>query len=169
MPEAPKQKQQQTSRTGTKRLILQKRDFWLFNALSTLRILDKRQAASIAGFNSNTRVNERLLKLRQTGLLKRFFFVSAVGGKRAIYCLTKKSADLIGIPLNAVHRPSDSFLIGDRFVAHQLAINEVYCASAIRQHASDPQISAFRLISKPLSDAIPIIPDAYFEINSNSF
>ena len=163
------QKQKQTFRTGTKRLIVQKRDFRLFNALSMLRLLDREQAALLAGFNSTTRVNERLLKLRRAGLLKRFFFVSAAGGKRAIYCLTKNSAGLLGVPLNALHRPSDSFLIGDRFIGHQLAINEVYCAAAISRHAGDPQIAAFRLISKPVSDAVPLIPDAYFEINTGSF
>lgn len=164
-----KPKQKQTFRAGTKRLILQKRDFWIFNALSTLRILDKQQAALIGGFNSESRVSERLLKLRQAVLLKRFFFVSSAGGKKAIYCLTKNSADLIGVRLNAIHRPPDSFLIGDRFVAHQLSINEVYCAATIRRHASDPAVSSFRLLSKPVSEASPLIPDAYFEINSDSF
>ena len=169
MPALPKQKQRQTFRTGTKRLLLQKRDFWLFNTLSVLRIVDKQQAALLAGFNSSSRVNQRLLKLRQAGLLKRFFFVSAAGGKKAIYCLTKNSADLIGVRLNAIHRPSDSFLIGDKFVAHQLCINDVYCAVAIRRHSTDPQAAGFRLFSKPVSTSIPLVPDAYFEINTESF
>lgn len=168
MPEVQKQKKQ-TFRTGTERLILQKRDFWLFNALSILRIVDKQQAASICGFNSSSRASERLLKLRRAGLLKRFFFVSSAGGKKAIYCLTKNSADLIGVRLNAIHRPSDAFLIGDRFVGHQLTINEGYCAAAIRRHASDPAVSSFRLLSMPISEASSLIPDAYFEINTDSF
>lgn len=160
-----KQKSTQGFPTGTKnRLVLQKRDLWLFNALSLLRIMDRRQAALIAGFNSTTRTNERLLKLRRKGLLKRFFFVSAAGGKRAIYCLSKKGAELIGVPANAIQRPSDSFLIGDKFVAHQLAVNEVYCA--IQTGFGNMRLS-FRIkkFSKPISENIPLIPDAYIYIN----
>ncbi len=121
----------------------------------------------LCGFNSLTRVNTRLLKLGRAGLLKRFFFVSALGGKRAIYCLSKKGAELIGTHPNAVNRPPDSFLIGDKFTAHQLAINQVYCAACSPLYIEGRKVQNWRGFAKPLSASVPLIPDAYFEICSN--
>jgi len=99
------------------RLILQERDLRLLRTLSLLRIIDRQQAALIAPFTSTTRTNSRLHKLNQAGLLKRFFFVSALGGKRAVYSLSKKSAEVAGTTAHPIDRPADSFLIGDKFTA----------------------------------------------------
>src|SRR4029077_4541546 len=129
MPVDPPKQAPPRSKIGTDvHVLLQQRDLLLLQALSLLRIVDREQASVICGFMSLTRVNTRLLKLRRAGLLKRFFFVSAEGGKRAIYSLTRRSAELIGARLNDIKRPTDSFLLGDKFVAHQLALNQVYCA-----------------------------------------
>src|SRR6267142_1888604 len=149
------------------RIVLQARDLRLFGALATLRLVDRRQAALLGGFASVTRVNARLLKLKQSGLLKRFFFVSALGGKRAIYCLSKKGAEVIGILPNGINRTSDSFLIGDKFVAHQLAINEVYCAARTQENETVSAIKNWRTFSRPLSVSVLIIPDSYFEIHTS--
>jgi hypothetical protein len=130
-----------------------------------LRILDRNQTSVIAGFKSITRVNTRLQKLAKAGLLRRFFFISALGGKKAIYSLSKKGADLIGVTPNGINRPKDSFLIGDKFVAHQLAINQVYCAACFDAHIEDRTLQEWRTMSEPLSKNIPLIPDAYFEIH----
>ncbi len=156
------------STTGTNQhIIVQKRDLRLFHALSILRIVDRKQTQIISGFNSTTRVNARLLKLLHAGLLKRFFFVSALGGKRAIYSLSKKGAELIGTTPNGIQRPADSFLIGDKFVAHQLAINEVFCASHFDAYIRDRTVKNWKALTNPLSPAISIVPDAYFEIQLN--
>ncbi|PYP90104.1 MAG: hypothetical protein DMG65_12145 [Candidatus Angelobacter sp. Gp1-AA117] len=155
-----------TSKTGSEvHLILQKRDLELLRALSLLRIIDRNQTAKICGFNSTSRVNTRLLKLSRAGILKRFFFVSTLGGKKAIYCLSKKGAELIGTVPNGLSRPSDSFLIGDKFVAHQLAINEVYCAA--HSYIEGGEVRRWQVFKQALSPACPVIPDAYFEIHSN--
>lgn len=163
-------KPKRTLRAGTKLAVIpQERDRSLFKVISLLRIIDREQAQKIAGFNSVTRANTRLLKLTKAGLLKRFFFVSALGGKKAIYCLSKAGAELFGVEPNSIERPADSFLIGDRFVAHQLAINEIYCSSSIRTHSTDPKTSGWRFFQSPISQAIPLSPDAFFEFESNSF
>lgn len=146
-------------------VVLQQRDLRILHALSVMRVIDREQTSLAAGFKSLTRVNSRLQKLRQAGLLKRFFFVSALGGKRAVYSLSKKGADLIGIPANGFQRPSDSFLIGDKFVAHQLAINELYCR-ANTNTAAGQRVENWRSIVKPLTPSTALIPDAYFEIHS---
>lgn len=168
MPVDQPKKIQPRSKIGTDiRLVLQQRDLVLLKALSLLRIVDREQARMICGFGSLTRVNARLLKLRRAGLLKRFFFVSAEGGKRAIYSLTKRSAILIGSKLNEIHRPTDSFLLGDKFVAHQLALNEVYCACLFREPRPDGiTVRRWRTFRKPLSPSYSLVPDAYFEIHS---
>jgi hypothetical protein len=145
-------------------IILQKRDSRLMHTLATLRLVDRKQAQSIAGFASITRVNARLLKLTKAGLLKRFFFVSALGGKKAVYIISKKGAALLGVTTKAINRPADSFLIGDKFVSHQLAINQVYCAACHGTDANDHTVWNWRSLHKPFSSAIPIIPDGYFEI-----
>jgi hypothetical protein len=163
----PKQAQPR-SKIGTDvHLVLQQRDLVLLKTLALLRIVDREQARMICGFGSLTRVNARLLKLRRAGLLKRFFFVSAEGGKRAIYCLTNRSAILIGSPHNAIQRPADSFLLGDKFVAHQLALNQVYCACLLKEPLPDGiAVRSWRTFRKPLSPSHSLIPDAYFEIHS---
>lgn len=167
MPVNHPQQQEPSSQTGTEtRVIPQGRDLRLLRGLSMLRVIDREQAALIAGFNSATRVNSRLQKLRSAGLLKRFFFVSALGGKKAVYCLSRKGATLIDVPLNALQRPSDSFLIGDKFVAHQLAINEVYCRGLAGTGANGVGMQNWRNFSKPLSPGTALVPDAYFEIHT---
>jgi len=136
----------------------------LLQQISLLRIVDRQQAGIIAGFNSTTRVNTRLLKLRHAGLLKRFFFVSPSGGKRAVYCLSKKGGDLAGTPANAISRPQDSFLLGDKFVAHQLAINDVYCSATISKDQGSGADTKWHPPANSLRSLSHVVPDAYFEI-----
>lgn len=167
MPDDRTPKQKPLSKTGTNAVtIVQERDRRLMFALSILRIIDRKQASLVARFHSVTRVNARLLKLARMGLLKRFFFVSDLGGKKAVYCLSKKGSELIGVTPNGLTRPEDSFLIGDRFTAHQLAVNAVYCA-AFCSYIEDAAAKNWRTFQKAISPAAPVIPDAYFEINSS--
>src|SRR5215472_15098304 len=89
-------KKKKPFQTRTEHIILQKRDRKLLENLSLLRVADRNQVSKICGFNSPTRIKTRLLKLTRAGLLKRFFFVSELGGKKAIYSISKKGAELIG-------------------------------------------------------------------------
>jgi len=161
----PKPKTPSTNGSNV-RLVLQERDLRLLRTLSILRIIDRQQAALIAPFTSTTRANSRLHKLNQAGLLKRFFFVSALGGKRAVYSLSKKGAEVCGVVTHPINRPADSFLIGDKFTAHQLAINDVYCAATSKNPEGKPNIQNWQSFSKPVSLTSAIIPDAYFEIRT---
>ncbi len=159
---------QQNLRAGIDaRIVLQERDLKLLQALSTLRIIDRNQAALIGNFRSTTRVNARLHKLLQAGLLKRFFFVSALGGKKAVYSLSKKGGAMAGVLCKPLNRPADSFLIGDRFTAHQLSISDVYCAAIKRPLQVNSCVQHWRNFVKPLSKSASVIPDAYFEIHAD--
>ena len=167
MPERHILKTNQPSKTGTKALILQNRDKTLLEALSTLKLIDRKQAAQVARFNSLTRVNSRLLKLTQAGLLKRFFFVGELGGKRAVYSLSKKGAALIGASTSGLSRPQDSFLIGDRFVAHTLALSQAYCA-AFCSSTETGNAKNWQTFKNAVSPSVPLVPDAYFEIHTKN-
>src|SRR6202000_2958188 len=84
-----------------------------------------------------------------------------------IYSLTKRSAELIGSAPNGIHRPADSFLLGDKFIAHQLALHQVYCAGLLRKPLPDEiTVRGWRTFRNPLSPSHSLIPDAYFEIPS---
>ena len=64
------------SKGGNKRrgVVLQARDRKLLQELALMRVIDREQAKTIAGFGSTTRVNARLLALVRAGLLRRFLF-----------------------------------------------------------------------------------------------
>src|ERR1035438_1909447 len=76
------------SMLGTKRashnMIVQPRDLQLLRELGVMRVLDREQARIVAGFQSTTRANTRLLALTRAGLLRRFFLGSG-GGRKALY------------------------------------------------------------------------------------
>lgn len=82
-----------TKKTG---LILQPRDRQLLAALGQISILDRDLVKTVAGFSSTTRANTRLLELTRAGLLQRFFLGTMAGGRKAIYRLSGKGADLVG-------------------------------------------------------------------------
>ena len=91
-----------------------------------MRIADNEQIKIVAGFGSTTRVNTRLLKLVRAGLLRRFFLGSG-GGRKAIYAVSEKGAQLVDVPLRGPRRPQGAMLVADAFVEHQLALNSIYC------------------------------------------
>ena len=112
---------------GTNRMIGQSRDRRLLAELSTLRVVDRELAKTVAGFGSTTRANTRLLKLTRAGLLRRFFLGSG-GGRKALYALSEKGALYGGVPMRGPRRPQGAMLVADAFVEHQLAVNSIYCA-----------------------------------------
>ena len=150
-------------------LVLQPRDRRLCKELAeVMRVLDREQAKTVGGFGSTTRVNDRLLRLTQAGLLKRFFVGTKAGGVKALYALSLKGARAIGVPLRGPQRRNDEAIIADFFVEHQLAVNEVYCRLKFR--ALPPEISFRRWLAfhEPITQGLKLIPDGYAELGTSA-
>lgn len=147
-------------------IILQKRDLEFFKVLAQhARLVDREQAMRFAGFTSQTRVNARLLKLTANGFLRRYFLGTFKGGSKALYTLSPKGASVAEVQNRPVIRPKETLLIGDPFVNHQLAINDVHIAARFTS-VSPFKVLRFRSFIEPLTKAIPLIPDGYFEIET---
>lgn len=150
--------------TGNKPILITERDLHLFRELLTAKILDREMIQAVCGFPSVNRTNDRLLQLHRAGLLRRHFLGTAAGGRRALYSLSAKSAERIDAALAwKLQRPENSLLIGDYFSAHQSAINWVWIAAKFRRY---PEVTFLRWLNfpAPISDAIPLLPDGYFEL-----
>jgi hypothetical protein len=154
--------------TGTRARFNQNRDLHLLAELgTTLRIMDRFQAMAVGGFRSTTRVNTRLGAYTKAGLTNRVFIATENGGKKALYFLSRKGALLAGVPHKPLKRTREEMLIADLFVEHQLAVNSIYIAVA---HQSIPMAGVghriWQTTEEPISRSHPIIPDAYFEMDS---
>src|SRR5689334_24695546 len=103
-------------------VVLQARDRSLLDQLLLIKVVDRELAKDIAGFNSTTRANARLLALTQAGLLKRTFVGSIAGGRRAVYRLSKKALEQFSPDSVAREDKEHSEL----FLKHQLKCNEIY-------------------------------------------
>lgn len=148
---------------GTKGLVIQHRDRLLLSALESMRIVDRQQAMAVAGFHSVTRVNTRLLRLTNAGLLRRLYVGGRAGNRKALYVLSPKGAAIAGVELWHLNRRSVDRLIVDPFIEHQLAVNSfrILFYGIAQQDFGMREWKAFR---EPISAAIPIAPDGYFEI-----
>jgi Replication-relaxation len=151
------------SKQDRRGLIVQPRDLALLRELSLMRVVDREQARLASGFGSTTRVNTRLLALTRAGLLRRFF-LGWGGGRKALYALSIKGAQLAGVPCRGPRRRNDELLVADHFVQHQLSINQVYCALKFGP-ISVPQVSFHRWLyfHEPLASDLSLIPDGYLE------
>jgi hypothetical protein len=149
--------------SGNNNLILQARDRHLLEELAVMRVLDREQAKVVAGFGSTTRANTRLLALVRAGLLRRFFIGSG-GGRRALYALSLKGAQVVEVPVRGPRRPQDALLVADYFVGHQLAVNGIYCALKYGT-IPVPHVTFHRWLSffEPVVPGISLIPDGYVE------
>ncbi|MBA3915516.1 MAG: replication-relaxation family protein, partial [Acidobacteriales bacterium] len=138
----------------------------LFRELAMLRVVDREQASLITGRRnvSVSTCNAWLLKLCRVGLLKRFFIATELGGLKALYSLTAKSAALVSSPLRPLQRSNDSVMISDPFVQHQLAVNAVILQLKCSE-SPIPDVRFRRWMSFPqsISPAVPLTPDAYIE------
>lgn len=145
-------------------IILQDRDRHLLRELAVMRVVDREQAKCVAGFGSTTRANTRLLALTRAGLLRRFFLGTSASGRKALYSLSKRGAELIEVPYRGLRRGTDETVIADFFVAHQLRINEILCLVKYRamSHPS-PQFVQWRSFHESIDAAGPLIPDGYAE------
>lgn len=150
-------------------IILTDRDRLLLKEFAIGKIVDREQAKQISGFNSTTRVNERLLKLVRAGLLKRFFLGTKAGGTKALYALSNKGAAIARVPVRSIQRKQNSLLVGDLFVEHQLAVNSLWIQAKYRD-IPIPDVSFIRWLYFPqsLSAKTPLTPDGYFELRSPS-
>src|SRR5258708_3278284 len=93
--------------TGNRRktgLVLQDRDRRLLAELGGMRIVDREQTKLVAGFQSTTRANARLLKLTRARLLNRFFVGSIGAGRKAIYTLSPRGGALINAEYRGISR-----------------------------------------------------------------
>ena len=138
-------------------IMLQPRDLRLLEALESMRVINREQAAMVAGFASRTRANERLLALTRAAYLKRAF----VGRREAVYWLASK-------PLHQEKKRGDSQAEpASLFLNHQLEINRVHL---LVQYSGIPVrgwwFGCWRSFQTPLSTTIPLIPDGYCEIGS---
>lgn len=150
-----------------KGLVLQERDRHLFRELTVMRVIDCEQAKMVAGFGSTSRANSRLLMLTRSGLLRRFFVGTRAGGKKALYTLTARASQIIGVPHRDLRRRSDEILVADFFINHQLSLNAIYCALKYRP-IPIPETKFLRWLTfnEPLESGTPLIPDAYAEVSS---
>lgn len=154
---------------NSKGFVLQERDRHLLRELAVMRVIDREQAKIVAGFGSTTRVNSRLLALTRAGLLRRFFQGTAAGGKKSLYASTAHAAKLVDVPHRDIRRRQDEILIADFFVAHQLAINDIYCALKY-QPIPVPEAKFVRWVSfyEPLEPRSSLVPDGYLEVASSN-
>jgi hypothetical protein len=154
--------------TGNRKgIILQNRDLQLLRELAVLPVVDREQAKCIAGFGSTTRVNARLLALARAGLLRRFFLGTTASGRKALYSLSKRGAQLVEVPYRGLRRGIDETVVVDFFVAHQLRINEVYCTVKYRPiPTSGVQFVQWRSFYESIDSVSPLVPDAYVELKT---
>jgi hypothetical protein len=150
-------------------IVLQDRDRHLLSELGVMRIIDREMTKLVAGFGSTTQVNTRLLELTRDGFLKRFFVGSIGSGRKAIYTLTGKGAELVSAKLSGIQRPAGRLLVGDRFVEHQMGINQTYLAVKYGGHPQpDCRIGRWLTFRQSISESTKLTPDSYFEFQAGS-
>jgi hypothetical protein len=159
----------QTTEHGKRRgLIVQPRDLGLLRELGVMRVADREQVKIAAGFGSTTRVNTRLLALTRAGLLRRFFLGSG-GGRKALYALSVKGAQVTQVPCRGPRRRQNEMLIADFFVQHQLSINAIYCGLKFGT-LPVPRVRFVNWLAfhEPLAAGLSLIPDGYMEFATPS-
>lgn len=147
-------------------VVLQKRDVHLLRELAVMRVIDREQAKVVAGFGSTTRANARLLALTQARYLRRFFWGTVGGARKALYALAPRGADIVGVPDRGPRRARDQVLAADFFSLHQLQVNEFYCA--LKYQPLPHGVTFIRWLSfhEPLPGT-SLIPDGYAEVDSS--
>jgi hypothetical protein len=147
-------------------LIVTPRDERTLEELAVMRVADREQLKVAAGFGSTTRVNERLLALTRAGLLRRFFLGSG-GGRKALYALSPKGAQVIQSAARGPRRRQNEMLVADFFVQHQLTINEVYCNLKFgRIPFPDLRFVNWVAFYEPIVQNLSLIPDGYVELST---
>lgn len=155
------------SGNNAKTIVLQERDRVLLRELAVLRVADREQVKTVAGFTSTTRANVRLLALVRERLLRRFFRGTAAGGRAALYMLSPKGAAYVDVPERGLRRGSHEILSTDFFVEHQLIVNRLYCSLKFKP-IPVPGVSfiAWKTFEHPITKELRLIPDGYVELAS---
>jgi len=150
---------------GSRGFILQPRDLNLLRELAILRVADCEQVKVVARFGSTTRANTRLLQLVRAGLLRRFFLGSG-GGRKALYALSPKGAELAQVPNRGPRRRQDEVLVADYFIGHQLAVNALYCTLKYQPLPAGITFRRWVAFHEPVTSSLGLIPDGYVELDS---
>ena len=154
-----------TKRRGRRRMgaIVQPRDRRLLGELDIMRVIDREQAQAVSGFDSIRRANRRLLKLTRVGLLRRIFVPQPPLGQKALYTLSPHGAAISGARLPGL--PFRQSFGQSPFLLHRLAINQIYVIVKYRPlPLATMSLARWTSFRKPLTEAVPLIPDGYFEI-----
>lgn len=146
-----------------KLVILQDRDLHLLRELSVMRVIDREHAKVVAGFGSTTRANARLLALTRSGFLRRFFWGSVGGARKALYALSSRGAEVVGLPDRGPRRSRGQILAADFFSAHQLRVNDLYCTLKYRIVPRDVKFLRWLSFHEPI-EGTALIPDGYGEV-----
>lgn len=145
-------------------IILQDRDRHLLRELAVMRVIDREQAKCVAGFGSTTRANTRLLALKHAGLLRRAFLGTTASGRKALYSLSKRGAELVEVPYRGLRLGADEMVAADFFVTHQLRINEIFCtAKYLPAPIPDVRFLRWKSFHEPIDPEKSLIPDGYVE------
>jgi hypothetical protein len=153
--------------TGNKssRVIVTPRDRLLFAELHGAKLMDREQAQLVTAIEAINRANDRLQRLHQAGLVRRYLLGTQAGGRKALYALSPKSAAIIGVEkFWKFQRAENELLVGDAFVEHQLAVNWCWISAKYRL-APGVEFLRWLRFQSPLSTALPLIPDGYAELN----
>jgi hypothetical protein len=148
-------------------VVLQDRDRHLLSEIDVMRVVDRDMVQSIGAFDSPRRTNRRLLKLTRAGLLRRFFVGSVAYGRKSIYTLSPKGAEIVSAKFGRISRPSGRLVLGDTFIEHQSGINEIYLAIKYKPLPAGTRLVRWHTFRQAISEAIKLTPDAYFEIASS--
>jgi hypothetical protein len=119
-----------------------------------------------AGFTSITRINTRLLALYRAGLVRRFF-IGFGAGRKALYALSRKGAQLIGVPCRGPRHRQNELLAADFTTLHQLTINDVYCDLRFRPiPIQGVRFLNWMTFTEPIAIDLRLIPDGYVEFTT---
>src|SRR5437870_2932777 len=100
-------------------VVLQPRDRKLLEELSVMRVIDREQAKTVAGFGSTTRANTRLLALTEAGYLRRSFVGTILSGRKAVYRLSIKGMAIVSAKSDGL-RSSGKNSYSELFLEHQM-------------------------------------------------
>jgi hypothetical protein len=148
-------------------MVIVPRDCVLLEEVGIMRVAARDHLKVAAGFTSLTRINARLLALTRAGLLRRFRLGSGPG-QRALYALSAKGGQLVGMPARGPRRRQDQVLVADFFVHHQLAVNTLYCDLKFRKTPHGVEFEKWQAFFEPVTPRIKLIPDGYVELKTPS-
>lgn len=148
-------------------LVLQPRDRELLRLAGQLRVLSRDDAQALAGFQSVTRANARLLQLSSGGLLTRLPYGTRLGGQRYLYALSSAGARAIDVPTRPPLWSAHGTIAWSPTLEHQLLLNRVYrdLRAWVDADAISCRLLSWRTFDQPLSPVARVIPDAYIQLS----